>query len=138
MTTANRGKAAEAAVKKILSSMESASMTSARWPDARSGSFVTAPCDFVALRKGKFVLLEVKAVEHEYRLPHKNASPDQIARMRNWEAAGADAWVLVHFAPLKLWRTETVGYFLQREGGSWDMRHLEARPLNEIMLEIFQ
>lgn len=138
MTTANRGKAAEAAVKKILSSMESSDFTHHRFPDARSGSFVTAPCDFVALRKGKLTLLEVKSVDHEYRLPHKNASPDQIARMRNWEAAGADAWVLVHFAPLKLWRAETVGYFLQREGGSWDMRHLEARTLNEIMKEIFE
>lgn len=138
MTTANRGKAAEAAVKKLLASMEGATTTSVRWPDARAGSFVTAPCDFMCLNSGKLTLLEVKSVEHAYRLPHQNASPDQIARMRNWQAAGADAWVLVHFAPLKLWRAETVNYFMIREGGSWDMRHIEPKPLKDWIEEIFE
>lgn len=138
MTTANRGKAAEAAVKKYLSSMESANFTHHRFGDFRSGSFVTAPCDFMAIKQGHTTLLEVKSVDHICRLPHKNASPDQIARMRNWEAAGAAAWVLVYFTPLKLWRAETVGYFLNREGGSWNMSHIEAKPLPEIMQEIFQ
>lgn len=138
MTHANRGKAAEAAVKKLLSERESASFTHHRFADARAGSFVTAPCDFMAINKGHTTLIEVKSVDHTARLPHKNASPDQIARMRNWEAAGASAWVLVHFASLKLWRAETVGYFLQRDGGSWNMSHLEPKPLKDIFMEIFK
>ena len=139
MTLANRGKAAETAVKKYLAGVEAANATSIRFPDARSGSFQVTPCDFITLRKGQLYMLEVKAVEHPVRLPFKNFSVDQMARMRAWESAGAEAWVLVYFTPLKLWRAETVGYFMNREvGGSWNMEHIEAKPLTEIMQEIFK
>ena len=87
-------------------------------------------------KSGKLILLEVKEVDHVKRLPHGNFAKDQVARMRNFEAAGADAWVMVYFTPLKLWRYESVGYFLQREGGSWNLENLPLRSLNETLQEI--
>ena len=137
MSTADRGKYAEGVVKKLLKEMEANTFVHHRFPDARAGSFVTAPCDFMTLKEGKLTLIEVKAVEHAYRLPFKNMSVDQCARMRSWRAAGADAWVLVYFAPLKLWRAETVDYFMQREiGGSWNMTHIEPKKLKDLIKEI--
>ena len=73
------------------------------------------------LHAGKLRLIEVKEVNHYFRLPHKNFSPDQVARMRNWQAAGASALVLIYFEPLKLWRILDVRNFLVRTGGSWDL-----------------
>lgn len=135
MSTANRGKAAEAAVKKYLKSLDSVDTLYYRYPDMRAGFKAPAPCDFMVLRRGKLTLLEVKSVEHAYRLPHKNMSPDQVARMRMWEAAGAQSWVLIHFEGG--WRAETVGHFLVREGGSWDFRNFgDPKPLKAVMEEI--
>lgn len=131
--TADRGKAAEAAVKKVLKSMESAGCVHHRFPDLRGGSMVTAPCDFMVLKNGKLTLLEVKSVGHLHRLPHKNFSPDQRARMRMWGMAGANAYVLVHFAPTKLWRYESAEWFMQMEGGSWDMSGLPLEKLDVIL-----
>lgn len=135
-TLGTRGKSAEGKVKALLKSMESASFTHYRFPDARAGSFTVTPCDYMVCQSGKLTLLEVKEVDHVKRLPHGNFSKDQVGRMRNFEAAGAAAWVLVYFTPLKLWRFESVGYFLQREGGSWNLEHLPLRSLNEAMQEI--
>lgn len=134
MTFANRGKAAEAAVKKYLKSIDAVDTIHYRYPDFRAGFKSPAPCDFMVLRQGKLTLLEVKSVEHAYRLPHKNMSPDQVARMRMWACAGAESWVLVQFTTG--WRAESVEHFLVRDGGSWDMSLIEPRPLVAVMKEI--
>lgn len=141
MTAANRGKYAEAEVKKLLKKLESSNCTHHRFPDAHAGSFVSSPADFMILQDGKLRLLEVKQVQHDFRLPYGNFALDQIARMRNWEAAGADAWVLVCFMPSKTWRLLRLEYFTARPlktaagkaVGSWDLSSIPAAKLVECM-----
>lgn len=136
MTLGTRGKYAESKVKAVLKTLETVTCTHVRWPDARAGSFTVTPCDYMVCKNGRLTLLEVKEVNHNFRLPHANFSRDQVARMRNFESAGAAAWVLVYFTPLKLWRCESIGYFLQREGGSWNMSHLDLVGLENTLGKI--
>ena len=126
-TAANRGKYAEGQVKTRLKKLESVNVTHHRFPDARAGSFVTAPADFMVLKEGVLTLIEVKETEHDRRLPYSSFGKDQIARMRLWQAAGAKAHVLVCHKRLKLWRFAEVNWFfdnyvLTKDGkavGSW-------------------
>ena len=120
-TIGSRGKWAEGRVKAFLKGRESASFTHHRFPDARAGSMVTSPCDFMYMNSGVLTLLEVKEVQHTFRLPHKNFSPDQVARMRSWQAAGARAYVLIYFSVSSKWRLVPVDFFVNRVGGSWDL-----------------
>lgn len=139
-TAANRGKYAEAQVKKKLASLESARQAFARWPDARSGSFAVALADFLIMRDGRMTLLEVKEVAHDFRLPHENLGLGQIGRMRAWASAGAQADVLVYHSTTKLWRTAEIHWFHEnyrkvdddgKKVGSWDLRSLEHVTLDE-------
>jgi penicillin-binding protein-related factor A (putative recombinase) len=124
----NRGKEAEALVKKHLTKLSSkACFTFYRFPDARAGSFQTTPADFMLVNSGKLILLEVKEVDHSFRLPHGNLS--QVPRLARYELAGATAYVLVYFKPEKLWRLARVSYFLEKSGGSWDMRNMQPTSL---------
>lgn len=141
MTTtapANRGKVSEKLVKEYLKKLESIKLTSYRFPDARSGSFQTAPCDFMILKEGKLTLLEVKEVQHKFRLPYGNYSIDQCARMRNFLLAGANACVAIYFAPYKVWRYDCITRFMVREQGcgSWDLSLMPVMSLDEMMKEI--
>ena len=104
VTAANRGKYAEGKVKAELKKLETANCAHHRFPDAHSGSFVTAPADFLILQSGRLRLLEVKQVEHGERLPYGNFSPEQVNRMHMWHHAGADTWVLVDGVPPPLAR----------------------------------
>ena len=139
-TAANRGKYAEAQVKKKLASLESARQAHARWPDARAGSFAVALADFLIMRDRRMTLLEVKEVAHDFRMSHTNLGLDQIARMRMWASAGAQADVLVYHSTTKLWRTAEIHWFLEnyrkvdddgKKVGSWDLRSLEHVTLDE-------
>jgi penicillin-binding protein-related factor A (putative recombinase) len=140
MSTANRGKTAEAFVKRKLVSLESANTTHVRYPDARSGSFQVALADFLVLREGKLTLLEVKEVAHDYRLGYTNLSTSQISRLRMWKAAGANAHILVYHSTNKTWRAADVSWFflnhktLSDNGkpvGSWDMREVPLIGLDD-------
>lgn len=139
-TAANRGKYAEAQVKKKLASLESARQAHARWPDARAGSFAVALADFLIMRDRRMTLLEVKEVAHDFRMSHTNLGLDQIARMRMWASAGAQADVLVYHSTTKLWRTAEIHWFHEnyrkvdgdgKKVGSWDLRSLEHVTLDE-------
>lgn len=139
-TTANRGKTAEALVKKKLASLESARQAYARWPDARAGSFAVALADFLIMRDGRMTLLEVKEVAHDFRLSHGNLGTDQIGRMRAWSSAGAQAHVLVYHSTTKLWRAADIYWFYTgyrkvdgdgKKVGSWDLRELSTMALDE-------
>lgn len=133
---ANRGKVAEKLVKKFLDKLSLNSNTAShRFPDARAGSFQATLADFVLVHKGTMYLLEVKEVQHAYRLPHGNLGLDQVARMRRFQLAGAEAHLLVYHSGLGKWRTAPVDYFLTREGGSWDLRNLPVRELEDILKE---
>ena len=139
VAAANRGKYAEGEVKKFLKKMEAANCTHHRFPDAHAGSFVTAPADFMFIQAGKFRLLEVKEVNHETRLAYGNFSPEQVNRMRMWNLAGADTWVLVYHTPLKAWRLIPAGWFLNRPTlsdsgkpiGSWVLTEFPLMTLSE-------
>jgi len=136
MTTANRGKEAETKVRKKLQSMEAANCAHMRMPDTHSGSRVPTLSDFIFCKEGRLNLLEVKQVAHSYRLPHKNFAPDQIARMRNWQAAGAQAVVVIYFTPEEAWRVKPVDWFLQKDGGSWNFEGTPLLTLEEVFLKI--
>ena len=136
-SAANRGKYAESQVKALLKKLESANCTHHRFPDAHSGSFVTAPADFMLLQDGKLRLLEVKQVEHQSRLPYGNFKADQLARMLMWQAAGAGCWVLVCHMPDKFWRLLPAEYFKNRQlvsetgkpVGSWNLKDVPTQTL---------
>lgn len=139
VAAANRGKYAEGEVKKFLKKMEAANCTHHRFPDAHAGSFVTAPADFMFIQAGKFRLLEVKEVNHETRLAYGNFSPEQVNRMRMWNLAGADTWVLVYHVPHKAWRLIPADWFRNRPLktatdkpiGSWVLSEFPLLTLTE-------
>lgn len=139
VAAANRGKYAEGEVKKFLKKMEAANCAHHRFPDAHSGSMVTAPADFMFMQAGIFRLLEVKEIQHDFRMPYDNFSPDQVARMRMWQAAGAHAWVLVYHKNLKAWRLISAEWFLNRPKlsasgkpvGSWVLDEFPLMTLTE-------
>lgn len=140
MSVGTRGKYAEGQVKKKLASLEAANQAYARWPDARSGSFAVALADFLIMRNGKMTLLEVKEVNHEFRLNYQNFDASQIARMRMWKSAGAQGHVLVYHTPSKFWRAADVSWFflnytktneVGKAVGSWDLRTIEPITLDD-------
>jgi len=132
MTTANRGKLAESKLKKHLESLSS-KVDSAffRIPDAHAGSRTATLCDFLFIRGGVLYLVECKSTLHEFRLAHGNVDAGQVARMRLWKGAGARALVMVYHEKLDRWRSYEVDYFLNREGGSWDLRDTEPTTIEE-------
>lgn len=136
-TAANRGKEAEDLVRAYLTKRSAKASTSFyRLPDARAGSRQATLADFLFFNKGTGYLLEVKQVDHEYRLPHNNFDTGQVARMRLFEQAGAVPIVLVYHTPIKLWRANFVCRFIYREGGSWDLRGQEAVTLDEAFISV--
>lgn len=128
-----RGKTAERLVKKRLEALsQHQSWAFERLPDARAGSFKAALCDFLVQHNG-LTLLEVKEVDHAYRLPHGNFSVDQVARQRRWKMAGTEAVVLIYFKPIKAWRIRDIDYFVTREGGSWSFKDTPTFSLEELL-----
>ena len=132
VTAANRGKYAEGKVKAELKKLEAANCTHHRFPDAHSGSFVTAPADFLILQNGRLRLLEVKQVEHGERLPYGNFSPEQVNRMFMWKLAGADTWVLVYHVPHKAWRLIPADWFRNRP-----LKTVTSKPIGSWVLTEF-
>ena len=136
----DRGKRAEGLVKKKLVSLEAANFCHARWPDRRAGSFVAALSDFLVMRNGRLTLLEVKETAHDFRLPYGSFGDEQIARMRMWNLAGAQAHILVYSSTLKQWRAEDVDWFftnkiLKTEAGkpvgSWNLSEVPITTLDD-------
>jgi penicillin-binding protein-related factor A (putative recombinase) len=137
MTYANRGKEAEGLVKRHLTKLSEQSHTTFyRFPDARAGSLQTAPADFMLVHVGRLILLEVKEVNHSYRLPHGNLT--QVPKLRRFEMAGAVGIVLVYFKPEKAWRVAPVDYFLETSGGSWDMREIPLKSLADCIKDVYE
>lgn len=83
-------------------------------------------------------LIEVKSVQHAYRLPHKNFGEDQVGRMRIRQLAGSEPLVLICFRPedgKTRWCCPEFEFFQQRDGGSWDMRDFEMYEKPNLLLE---
>ena len=147
--SANRGKYAEAKVRIILKEIEEENLrfTFNRIQDAHAarGVFASQAGDFEwFFDTGKIAglpvdgggsiavpftlngVLEVKETEHAFRLAHKNFSADKVARMRKRQLAGSQPLVLICHRVYggdtpTVWRPVEFDYFLQREGGSWDL-----------------
>lgn len=129
-----RGKRAEKSVKDHLKKMSDAVATFAyeRLPDARSsGGRVPAQisdymCWWWRDRQERICIpLEVKSIEHDYRLPKANL--DQLPRLNKSALAGTFPLVLVHFKTVDLWRIAPSSYFKFGQP-SWDMRDLPTYP----------
>lgn len=134
-----RGKWAEGHFRVFLKDQQDAgNVAFHRFPDARAGSFQVAPADFMFVREGIAYFIEVKEVDHVFRLPHKNFSEDQVARMRIWQLAKARTRVLVYNAPIGHWRVVPLQEFFVRTGGSWDLRQYIPRTKQEAFNLIIQ
>ena len=138
--SANRGKLAEGKAKAFLQTMsEQTSLVYHRLPDAHAGSMVSTLCDFIVHYAG-LTLLEVKEVNHEYRLPYGNFKQENASRMRLWEYSGAETLIAIYFKPLKKWRMTKLERFEPRSlctptgkpQGSWDLRDLELVDINHM------
>jgi hypothetical protein len=127
---ANRGKTAEKKVKDALAELERTRMhfTYNRVQDAHSagGRFTPQAGDYQAFsldgERSRNFILEVKELKHDYRLPHGSYSIDKVARVRKRQLAGTECLVLLYHSEAKRWRAVEFDVFLQREGGSWDLR----------------
>lgn len=135
MSAANRGKDAEKKIKECLEKLKSTTdLVYHRLPDTHAGSRTPTLSDFLVAVNAEASLLEVKEVEHEYRLPYGNFEVENVSRMKMWRLAGIKTPVAVYFKPLKLWRMTTSDYFEKRPlvsptgkpVGSWDMRDLQV------------
>lgn len=134
MTYANRGKEAEKLVKARL--VELAKQADTVWyrpPDLRGGFKQEALTDFLLLKRGHLTLVEVKQTEHTYRLAHGNFGIPQVSRMRAWKWAGASALVLIYHSEIQKWRCLDIDYFVDRVGGSWDLREVPFTTLEETL-----
>lgn len=73
-------------------------------------------------------LIEVKEVEHDFRLPYQNFAIDQVGRMTIREMAGSECIVLICHRTKgqrgAVWRQVPLSFFRERPGpkyGSWDV-----------------
>lgn len=123
-TIGQRGKNAEKEVTSVLEEFNNLSAFAyERLPDARAagGRIKAMICDFLVWHATRSILLEVKSVEHDYRLPKANL--EQLPRLNKVEKAGGVGVVLVHFKTIDKWRVARTSFF---EYGvpSWDMSGL--------------
>lgn len=134
-----RGKLAEGKVRAWMKgrSDADASFWFYRYPDARAGSLQTVPADFGALHLRVPYLIEVKEVDHDFRLPQKNFSADKVARMHSYALAGGECWVIVYHRTTKAWRLVPLDAFLTR-APSWDLTKYPVRSVvGAVMIELF-
>ena len=126
MSAADRGKRAEKAVSTYLAKWaeSSAKHDWHRVYDARSagGRFAAQAGDFAFYTTKAHGLIEVKEVDHEFRLPKKNFDNDQIAKLRKRELAGGNICVLVHFTKVNRWVLPPLNFFYTNLSvPSWDL-----------------
>lgn len=154
-----RGKWAETEVRKVLQGMSDADLHFCfnRTLDARSagGRFPAQAGDFQSFKLyrqglanlGDYStngLIEVKEVEHAFRLPFKNLDEDSYARMHKRELAGSRVLVLIaHRWPdtkpsAVVWRALPLSYFADRSKvkgvGSWDLSAVPVADYRQAIL----
>lgn len=128
MTSANRGKSAEADVRKYLKAYDEKHQDFDwhRVPDAHSagGRFNPVVYDFAFFRPGVHGGLEVKEVKHACRIPHGNFGEQQVAKLWKRQLAGGVIVVIVYHSTSQMWRVTDLTRFRVRTGGSWDLSDL--------------
>ena len=140
---ADRGKVAEALLQKQFKLLDAKDsyFTWERIYDARSSRGAMAnprTGDFVLYNRGDNTVLEVKEVDHEYRLPKANFGKDQRARMIKRAYAGSLCYVAVYFTPIKAWRLLEMPYFGAEETGSWDMRDQSLYDMPRLIAALYE
>ena len=146
MAQGDRGKWGEGRVRGYLNDISKTVVaTFMRLPDARSGSFQPTTADFLVNCRGQHTMLEVKEVEHDFRLPSKNFKPDQRARLLNWRGLGTNTRVVVAHMTLKegvpphklracpMWRAVPAVWFGSEDVPSWDLREFPLLTLDQAM-----
>lgn len=132
MSSANRGKSAEDAVKDYLKAYDERThkFDWHRNYDAHTagGRFPRQTGDFEFYMPGIHGVIEVKEVNHAFRLPHKNYDANKVAKVYKRTLAGGHATVLVYFTPIDKWRITGLLPYRTRTGGSWD---LSAIPVHD-------
>lgn len=117
-----RGKTAEKEVQKHLEKLngENFDFAFSRLPDARAagGRLAAAMCDYLCWFRALSLPLEVKEVEHDFRLPKVSLSQHGV--LQKAAGAGARPYVLVLFTTIGRWRIAPISAF---EFGvpSWDL-----------------
>lgn len=138
---ANQGKGAEKHVQEYLKAYDAKNWAFdwARNYDAHSagGRFHRQTGDYQFYMPGMHGVIEVKEVKHDFRLPHKNYSPEKVAKVYKRQEAGGLAIVLVQHTTTGLWRMPPFSLFRDRSGASWDLSGFKtyitcAEALNEL------
>lgn len=150
------GKWAEKEVRKVLQEMSDAHLHFAfnRTLDARSagGKFPAQAGDFQWFYNLPLIditcngIIEVKQVEHLYRLPFKNFETDDYARVHKRELAGSRVLVLVAHKLEKMkpkdvtWRALPLSYFADRNDvkgvGSWDLSEVPLVDYKAVLKDL--
>lgn len=126
---ANRGKYAEGKVREHLAKLDTAmaNFDFERVLDAHAagGRFNARTGDFSWWAPEDHGVIEVKEVQHAFRLPYKNYEREKVNRCRKRQLAGGHIFVMVCHMPAKIWRVPPFTIFLQRDpttpSGSWDL-----------------
>lgn len=138
MTAANRGKTAEAKLQKAFTKIEALryDFTYERIYDARSSmGKMSNPRvgDFMLYHQGRNIIVEVKEVNHAYRLPKPNFERAQRARLRKRQLAGSICAIVVYHSPTDVWRIAILDFFGAEETGSWDFRGTPEYTLDTVL-----
>lgn len=135
-----RGKSAEKETRSFLDRLnfKYASFDYERVYDARSagGRFPARPGDFEFYAPRLHGLIEVKEVEHDFRLPRKNmegskakdaAKVSRIAKLLKRQLAGGMIFVLVNHTTTGLWRSVPIDWLHDRAAApSWDLSEFKT------------
>lgn len=134
-----RGKYAEGKVRDFLVSLKErkTGFDFERKYDARSagGRFPAQAGDFGFFTYGLHGLIEVKEVDHAVRLPEKNFSSEQRAKLQLRALAGGLIVVLVYHTPLKAWRVPPPWAFSGERVPSWDLSRFPTYKSVQLALE---
>lgn len=138
MTAADRGKKAEGKLQKAFDKLEASRQDFCyeRIYDARSSmGKMSNPRvgDFVLYHQGRNVIVEVKEVAHDYRLPCGNFDRGQRARLRKRQLAGSICAILVYHSTTDVWRIATLDFFGTKDQGSWDFRETPECTLDTVL-----
>jgi hypothetical protein len=120
----SRGKASEKAIKAMLEKFNRryARFDYERVYDARSarGRATARTGDYNVWCNSIPYTIEVKEVDHKFRLPAKNFDAAAVARMEKRLLSGTTCLVLVFHKPLGLWRMPSLDVFSEAKP-SWDL-----------------
>ena len=129
----SRGKYAEGKVREALKvlALGNKDFDFERKYDARAsrGRIPSQTGDFGWYSINRHGVIEVKQVEHDFRLPRKNFDPAKWGRLKLRRMAGGEIGILVYHSTTKLWRAPSFDFFLANaDVPSWDLSAFPTYP----------